>query len=153
MGYENYAKYLESPLWRRIRALVLRDGRVCAGGCGRMATQVHHGDYSRETLEGHNLTDLYPVCSGCHFRIEFTGAGRKVPPSKATRTLKKARRRKGKFKRHAQKVSNAAKRDPAVAIQERIDNRNAATETYEDYKRRQKLWKHPRKRGKGHKSP
>lgn len=134
MGYENYSVYLDSPLWRRIRALVLRDGRACFGGCGRMATQVHHGNYSRETLEGHNLTDLYPICGGCHLRIEFTGAGRKVSPSEAMRNLKKARHENVRSKRRAE------------------DGPQAASETYEDYKRRQKLWKHPRKRGKGHKS-
>ncbi len=71
-----YRGYLEGPVWRCRRWLVLeRTGGLCAY-CGAPAAQVHHLRYPRHCLPGsrrwlarESLADLQPVCLVCHDRI------------------------------------------------------------------------------------
>lgn len=52
LGFASYEEYLASPLWAEIsRRKLDSEGRRCYA-CGKTATQVHHGDYDRETLRG-----------------------------------------------------------------------------------------------------
>lgn len=72
IGYASYPKYLESPLWQRIRAqIITRDHGKCKA-CNRQADCVHHLDYDLDTLRGVNLTGLIAVCHECHDQAEFT---------------------------------------------------------------------------------
>lgn len=58
LGYESYAAYLASPLWRAIRRRVLkRDGLNCCL-CPAAATEVHHDDYGEAMLEGRSISRL-----------------------------------------------------------------------------------------------
>ena len=90
LGFGSYDEYLTSPLWRDIRLRKLKEDGHCYG-CGRPGCwQVHHADYSRETLLGESLIGLRTICDGCHRWAEFFG-GCKLSPSQATGRLEKRR--------------------------------------------------------------
>lgn len=88
MGFRDYRDYLASPLWREIRARVLRKRPECRL-CGGTATQVHHTKYLKGDLYGTRLDNLIPLCGGCHRRIEFRDRdGLKLNTKQATAKLK-----------------------------------------------------------------
>lgn len=111
LGFDSYDDYLASPLWIEIRERKLTSvGRRCFA-CGKLATQVHHGDYEEETLvgpesrtlatmgfEGWSLwlagAELYAVCARDHEWAEHF-LGEKLPPASATRRLKNRRKKNG----------------------------------------------------------
>jgi len=74
MGYESYASYLLSPLWKRIRAKLIKVCAVCV--CGQPATEFHHRTYKRRYMEGRGKIHKFiiPVCRKCHGSIEFEGS-------------------------------------------------------------------------------
>ena len=77
MGYETYADYLASDLWRSIRQRVFAlYGDVCRL-CQQLAEHVHHLGYGKHVLAGISLTQLVPLCGKCHREVEFDGTGRK----------------------------------------------------------------------------
>lgn len=140
MGFENYREYLKSEIWQRIRRLILREGVECVGGCGRAATQVHHGRYSRDVLEGRDLRHLYPICGGCHFRSEFTKAGEKLGPGRATKKLRRKAHRNGRPLKRPGGMAKMERQDPKAAARRKVDDIATAKATQDDYRRRKKLW-------------
>lgn len=90
LGFGSYDEYLASPLWRDIRLRKLKEGNHCYGCGSGPCWQVHHADYSRETLLGESLTGLRTICEKCHKACEFF-AGTKLSPSQATARLEKRR--------------------------------------------------------------
>lgn len=74
MGFRSYREYLDSRLWKAIRARVLRACSTCP--CGQPATEVHHRTYKRRYLEGRGKIHkfLTPICRQCHQQIEFEGS-------------------------------------------------------------------------------
>jgi 5-methylcytosine-specific restriction endonuclease McrA len=73
MGFKSYWEYLQSDLWKKVRAMAFeKNGRVCCC-CKGPATQIHHRRYTRKVLEGKNLGMLSPICRPCHQAIEFDG--------------------------------------------------------------------------------
>lgn len=71
IGFNSYAEYLASDLWKAIRSKVLsRDRKKCLV-CQERATEVHHTDYELRTLKGLNNECLKSICSICHTWIEF----------------------------------------------------------------------------------
>lgn len=69
-------KYIRSKAWRERRAVVLILARMrCIHCLRKKATQVHHNTYDNWRAEP--LTDLDPICRGCHCRIHHIpyGAG------------------------------------------------------------------------------
>lgn len=84
----SYEEYLESPLWKAIRNLVLvRADHVCCC-CDMRAIQVHHENYSRETMLGIRTDKLHAICRGCHYEIEFTDGVKNSLPE-ANKKLKR----------------------------------------------------------------
>lgn len=76
MGFKSYADYLQSPLWRQIRTRALdRDGGRCVR-CGHAANQVHHLNYSEETMRGRKPASLVSVCRDCHEHAEFANGSK-----------------------------------------------------------------------------
>lgn len=72
LGFATYQDYLNSPLWKGIRARVLiRDGNKCRL-CQRNAEQVHHRAYDYATMSGCCIDRLISICESCHHDIEFT---------------------------------------------------------------------------------
>lgn len=69
----NYQEYLESPLWKAIRNLVLVRSNFECCCCSRKATQVHHQDCSEKTMSGFRVDTLYAICGDHHKEIEFDG--------------------------------------------------------------------------------
>lgn len=71
LGFSDYATYLRSPLWSDLRIQTLtRDSGLCLA-CGGAASQIHHKDYSLDTMTGKNLDGLASLCRRCHEGIEF----------------------------------------------------------------------------------
>jgi hypothetical protein len=66
----NYRGYLDSPLWKSIRAQVLSNAHYECTCCDSKATQVHHRDYRPRVMAGHDLSPLVAICSECHKKIE-----------------------------------------------------------------------------------
>lgn len=86
LGFATYPEYLASPLWKGIRAKVLaRDKHSCVR-CHEKAVQVHHLQYSMDTLRGDCLDFLASLCRACHEHGEFDG-GRKVKLLEANKRL------------------------------------------------------------------
>lgn len=86
MGYRHYKHYLNSSLWRSIRNKVMQRDKYTCRKCGSRASQVHHMDYKKSTLDGSDVSGLVAVCNKCHHGAEFAD-GRKVSQSKANRRL------------------------------------------------------------------
>ena len=65
---ERHKLYLETPLWRAIRARrLVKAGRKCAC-CSSEATQVHHRDYRPRVLAGQDDSPLVALCEVCHIQ-------------------------------------------------------------------------------------
>lgn len=78
MGFKDYAAYLASPRWFKIRARVFEErGRSCSV-CGEAADQVHHTRYAKADLVGSTLNEMWPICRPCHEAVEFDVDGKKV---------------------------------------------------------------------------
>jgi len=79
-GYEEcsvYDEYLQSSLWRKVRAAAWKKhGNICSL-CRSTAVVLHHLDYSEQTLIGEDLDGLTPLCQRCHEKVEFTLTGEK----------------------------------------------------------------------------
>ena len=98
MGFANYKEYLKSPLWKAISQNVLRRDSYRCTRCGRRAWQVHHGSYTRNVLEGDDLTKLYSVCWQCHNKAEFR-KGKKTYIQSATAYIRGGKHKTRKLKR------------------------------------------------------
>lgn len=98
IGFDSYAEYLKSDLWRVIRRLAFVTlGKQCFH-CGNSAEMIHHGEYSHAVLLGRSLHGLIPVCEKCHHDAEFSKSGNK-------RSLEEANEWLG-FKCHVHKGKN-----------------------------------------------
>jgi hypothetical protein len=72
LGYDRYAEYLASDIWKVIRSKKLNESPYCLV-CARKATQVHHFCYLDVVLAGCADDMLISVCEDCHVEIEFDG--------------------------------------------------------------------------------
>jgi hypothetical protein len=86
IGFGSYAEYLNSRLWARIRHRVLKKRKTCVC-CGEPANEVHHKDYSLETMKGERLSGLSPLCSTCHDIAEFDADGSKATLGSANQKI------------------------------------------------------------------
>ena len=73
LGYSSYAEYLRSFAWATLRELVFKEKGCLCVVCGHHATEIHHADYSMETLVGSTLVNLHPICRICHEKGEMDG--------------------------------------------------------------------------------
>lgn len=65
-------RYLKTPRWRAMRALVLSRAKGKCEGCGtKAATEVHHLNYDHAGNE--LLFELVALCRDCHKRIHARG--------------------------------------------------------------------------------
>jgi hypothetical protein len=139
MGYKDYAEYLKSPLWGKIRKSVLvRDGKKCCR-CDQKANQVHHRDYTREALMGDDTSDMVSICAACHEFIEYLGTAKldlatanarlTIPCLEPVIRAKKKRKKKEKSKPSPPKTKAEVKaeqktirrRDRKLRWQDKID--------------------------------
>lgn len=77
IGYIRYSNYLRSDLWAQIRLSALEVHGTQCKLCPAEFNTLHHLNYSRATLLGHDLNGIVPLCRECHTLVEFTPAGRK----------------------------------------------------------------------------
>lgn len=70
---KQYAKYQQSPNWKRTRTKVLKAANYVCARCGGMATVVHHKTYTRRMSQGEfgheRFTNLQALCGKCHAEI------------------------------------------------------------------------------------
>ena len=88
LGFKDYAEYLTSELWARIRSAKLTPHKVCVL-CDCKSEQVHHLSYDEETLMGRRMSNLVQLCRTCHLQIEFTPTGEKRAMREVNKMLKK----------------------------------------------------------------
>lgn len=82
----DYAKYLESATWKKIRAAALkRDEHTCRA-CKLRATVVHHVRYPTKLGE-ERMEWLYSLCATCHDGIHALAAQRGVTLRHATEAV------------------------------------------------------------------
>lgn len=74
LGFQDYASYQRSDLWKeiRLRVFALR-GSVCQQCKTSQARVVHHTEYSLATLQGLTIETLQPLCVACHDDIHGHG--------------------------------------------------------------------------------
>ncbi len=96
-GFDTYAAYLASDLWKSIRRSVLKADKATCRCCGRNATEVHHIRYTVKNLTGKSRKHLISICRECHEAIEFVGAT-KLSPTQVEITLLRRRRVMGIFR-------------------------------------------------------
>jgi 5-methylcytosine-specific restriction endonuclease McrA len=93
LGFDTYAEYLDSKLWKGIREQVLeRDNHRCRL-CNLPAYSVHHASYGKAVLLGLELKWLAAICPSCHRQIEFTVSSRKRTSEEVGEEYRKLRRR------------------------------------------------------------
>ena len=65
LNQATHREFIQSPLWKEIRAKAFEfHGHNCAS-CGNTASDIHHKTYER--FGGRELmTDLEPLCRNCH---------------------------------------------------------------------------------------
>jgi hypothetical protein len=121
LGFSSYGDYLASELWAGIRARVLAGARHKCETCGRYASEVHHGAYTRSSLDGRNLTKLFAICRICHEDIEFRKRdGAKLSPVEATSKLLGKR----SYVRQKKNLTKQSRSEPRI------------TEVFQEYNRR-----------------
>ena len=91
LGFDGYADYLASDLWKSIRVKVYAEfGRQC-WACGAPATELHHLRYHRNDLLGKRLKYIKPTCRACHEGVEFRD-GKKTTVLQARHAFNRKRR-------------------------------------------------------------
>ena len=71
LGFDNYNEYLRSDLWKDIRRVVLSSKGALCNVCKKtIAVEIHHKQYDYNTMAGHNIKHLIPVCQKCHSKLE-----------------------------------------------------------------------------------
>lgn len=86
LGFSSYGAYLRSPMWRGISGEVLAKSNRCYC-CNRKATEVHHREYTLESLTTVG-PHLIPVCRSCHRKIEFKGETKRFKTEKEPKEFK-----------------------------------------------------------------
>lgn len=85
MGFDGYAAYLASDLWKGIRAKNLHGNCVV---CDRRGEVLHHIFYGKAVLDGTGIGKAIVVlCHRCHATIETTEVGTKRDLSEANNEL------------------------------------------------------------------
>lgn len=85
LGFYTYKAYLRSAMWRGISGEVLAKTNRCYC-CNRKATEVHHREYTLETLTT-VCPQLVPLCRSCHRKIEFKGDTKRHQVEKAPKVF------------------------------------------------------------------
>jgi hypothetical protein len=95
MGFDSYRDYLQSELWRLIRAAVIeRDNGICCL-CNGEAKTAHHTCYTKAALSGRSIEGLIAICHSCHKFIERSQEGYKTRLNDSRQWAKYLARRNG----------------------------------------------------------
>jgi hypothetical protein len=84
IGFNSYAEYLKSDLWKSIRRQVIKQSPDCFR-CGKNAEHVHHRSYSFDVMIGRKNNELVSTCSICHRNAEYDELGKKKTLSEANK--------------------------------------------------------------------
>jgi len=88
LGFKTYDEYRVSELWYGIRKKVIGSKGSRCSLCPNSYDCIHHHSYRRDVLSGKNIQPLFPLCNGCHERIEFAD-GRKRQLSEVQKVFRK----------------------------------------------------------------
>jgi len=72
LGYQSYKDYLNSRMWKYVRARVLKRDRSKCLACNEPAQVVHHRSYCKASLRGMRIDYLVSLCHKCHGEAEFS---------------------------------------------------------------------------------
>jgi len=125
-----YAEYLKTETWQKIRARALRRDRYRCRACKGVATEVHHVRYP-QVLGQEKLEWLYSLCVPCHGEIhKRTARGMKL--RKATNQVlnmpkaeRKQRREKPAKLKLPQKRSRFDRSTPRPSVAEENERLHA----------------------------
>lgn len=108
LGFESYADYLRSDLWRGIKKKVMGgyEAKMCYVCDMFVATELHHLTYETSVMRGNKPSHLYPVCEHCHEKIFEYSKRRRTNQKNATRRLMKSF---GRHIRHDGRITQAGK--------------------------------------------
>jgi hypothetical protein len=70
IGFDSYAEYLASPLWKRIANAARARANFRCARCRQRGWQVHHRRYDLATMTGKVPGDLIVLCDECHVKEE-----------------------------------------------------------------------------------
>ena len=102
MGYPSYRSYLQSSLWKRIRARVhRRDKNTCRICKLHKSEHVHHTSYDEKTLKGETLKNLIAICADCHELGEINWDRTKTEMPACNKKLEKIRKSQVKRKQES----------------------------------------------------
>lgn len=117
LGFADYRSYLTSDLWKSIRRRVMMRDRFSCRLCNAAAVVVHHHDYTKETLGGSSIENLYALCNQCHERLEKNRYGNKTcfchVKQKLLKALKKVKNRATRERKR--KRLELLNRSPSIA--------------------------------------
>ena len=66
----DYAKYLKTPHWKKVRDLKLKEcGHKCQLCGSKVRLEVHHNSYKHLWIEGLYMNDLVVLCHKCHSKF------------------------------------------------------------------------------------
>jgi hypothetical protein len=71
ISHISYDQYLRSTLWKSIREWVIAAQAGRCSICDHAAEEVHHHEYSDETMWGKRSDELVGLCPRCHHFVEF----------------------------------------------------------------------------------
>lgn len=129
LGFVSYKEYLNSDLWKLIRARGFKvHGNKCKI-CGQETNILHHKNYEWEILSGKTVNGLVPLCKTCHYHIEFSG-GRKMSLDQANNKLakylsRKIKRKNNKTKKKKKKIKELSRKDKLKCL---LDDYHNGTE-------------------------
>ena len=119
MGFPRYEDYQRSALYASIRKAVLAEKGTRCVSCGYPSSICHHENYLKETLNGDDVSAIWPMCSKCHGLVHFDGV-RFRSLSESSKVLQAMRQ--GQVKLHSpSKIP--AKRSKKVKKKDKLSNR------------------------------
>ncbi len=96
LGYKTYSDYLQSDLWRGIRAKGFKEHGTACRLCEAETDTLHHISYGEDVLLGANLQQLVPLCRTCHTLVEVRDNGKKRDLESAQRFYRHLTNNSGK---------------------------------------------------------
>ena len=119
MGFSDYKEYGNSDFWLAIRSKAFDLFGTDCHYCDQKATSIHHSGYGKKSLKGESMSNLFPVCRGCHYFGEFDRNGDKIHAEKATSRMRKRAKKRG-FIRHVMAQERRREKVFKLARQKRI---------------------------------
>lgn len=90
LGFDTYEDYLQSSLWRNIRAEIFHRDKLKCRVCGNRAKLVHHQRYDIGTMQGKQNQNLVSMCHRCHEQAHYDVNGNRLDMGQTRKWVKLA---------------------------------------------------------------